>query len=101
VLTGGDDGIVRVWTKLNKAMTIQISYHTKEVTAIIPDSKEENIIHSSSVDKSISSYDIKTGKSLRVHYAKNGSILGLAKKNDGERELGTKFFSWASYISAP
>ncbi|EAS05346.1 zinc carboxypeptidase family protein, putative (macronuclear) [Tetrahymena thermophila SB210] len=89
ILTGGQDGIVRVWSRVNRQLITQISMHTKDVVSVFPDFQKANIIHSCSADKSVHSFDLKTDKKVIFHQAKNGSILDMSQRKDHEQELVT------------
>lgn len=86
-LSGGEDGIIRVWSKSAREMLSQISIHTKSVTKVFPDLLKANIIHSCSMDKTIHSYDLKIDKKIILHQGKNGSVLDMTQRKDAELEL--------------
>jgi WD40 repeat protein len=67
VLSGGSDGIVRVWSRNNRQLIIQVPAHTKAVTGVFPDLKKNHIIHSCSVDKSVFTFDLKAEKKVIMH----------------------------------
>lgn len=89
ILSGGEDGIVRVWSRKHRTLLTQISAHTKTVCKVLPDVQKPEIIHSCSQDKSIHTYNLKTEKKLMAHQAKNGVLLDMTQRKDHELELIT------------
>lgn len=89
ILSGGQDGIVRVWARNTRQMITQISIHTKDVVSVFPDCNKPQIIHSCSLDKTVHSFDLKQNKKIILHQAKNGSILDMTQRKDHEQELIT------------
>lgn len=87
ILTGGADGLIRVWSKGLRKIISQLNFHTKEVTRIIPDFQRPNIIHSCSIDKQVQSYDLKAEKKIMYHTAKNGHLLDITQKRTPEFEV--------------
>jgi cilia- and flagella-associated protein 52 len=90
-LSGGDDGIVRVWARKTRKLITQITAHKKTITRVFPDLQKSNIIHSCSADKIIHSFDLKTEKKVILHQAKNGTVLSMSQRKDNELELSMNF----------
>ncbi len=88
LLSGGEDGAVRVWARLNRKLLIQFNDHVKDVVALFPDVQENHKIHSASLDRSICTYDLKVEQKVNGHQTKNGSLFGLTQRKDNELELG-------------
>ena len=106
ILTGGEDGLIRVWSKGLRKIISQLNFHTKAVTRIIPDFQSANIIHSCSVDKQVQSYDLKAEKKLMYHTAKNGHLLDITQKRTPEFEIVSVGFNnpityWDIDVVAP
>lgn len=87
ILTGGEDNLIRIWSRGNRKMINQINFHTKMVTKIMPDLFKPNLIHSCSMDKQVYSYDLKQEKKIMYHTAKNGHLLDMTQKCTPEFEL--------------
>lgn len=66
-LSGGEDSIIRVWSKTARQLITQIAIHSKEITKVFPDLMKPNLIHSCSADKTIYTYDLKTDKKVIQH----------------------------------
>ena len=90
-MSGGEDAIVRVWSRKVRQLVTQINPHKKDITRIFPDLEKPNIIHSCSIDKIIHTYDLKTEKKIILHQAKNGQVLDMAQRKDNELELSKHF----------
>ena len=89
VLSGGEDALVRVWSRQVRKLTYQIAIHIKRVTRVFPDILKTNIIHSCSIDKTVHSYDLKKSKKVMFHTHHNGQILDMSQRVDHEQELVT------------
>ncbi|CAD8212252.1 unnamed protein product [Paramecium pentaurelia] len=88
-LSGGEDSIIRVWSKTARQLITQISIHSKEITKVFPDLMKPNFIHSCSADKTIYTYDLKTDKKVIQHQSRNGVLLDMTQRKDNELELIT------------
>lgn len=55
----------------------QIEIHQKSISKVLVDKKHSNYIHSSSLDRTIHTYDLKTDKKVILHQIKNGTILDI------------------------
>lgn len=89
ILSGGDDGIVRVWSRKHRTLLTQISAHKKTVCKVRPDVQRPEFIHSCSQDKTINTYDLKNEKKIMLHQAKNGVLYDMTQRKDHELELIT------------
>jgi WD40 repeat protein len=87
LLSGGEDGIVRVWTRKTLELTIQFPAHHKDVFAVMPDINKPNVIYSCGGDHSLNTFDIKIQKRVNLHNIKNGCIRAIAQKVNGENEI--------------
>jgi WD40 repeat protein len=57
--------------------------------SLFPDLQKPFIIHSCSMDRSISTYDLKQEKRINGHQTKNGALFGMTQRKDHELELVT------------
>lgn len=62
--------------------------HAGRFTRIIKDAHNEEIIHTSSIDKTIVSYNLRADKKLRSHTCPQGYPADMAQKLTPEYELG-------------
>lgn len=79
ILSGGQEGAVRVWARLNRKLLIQFHDHTKDVVSVFPDVKSNHIIHSCSLARTISTYDLKKEVKILSHQTKNGALFGMSQ----------------------
>jgi WD40 repeat protein len=98
ILTGGEDGIVRVWTRTTHELTVQISAHQKDVYSVFADINKPNLIYSCGADRSLNTIDIKLQKKINLHHINNGYICGISQKIDGECEISKIIIILLIYI---
>jgi cilia- and flagella-associated protein 52 len=89
MVTGGNDGTVRVWRLGNRELMTQYSEHSKSVVKVLVDNVEQNIVHSVSLDCTVLSYDLKTDKRKISHIIRGGALTYMTQRTDSERELIT------------
>lgn len=77
ILSGGQDGAVRVWARVNKKLLIQFNDQKKDIVSLFPDLDRPHIIHSCSMDRSVSTYDLKLEKRINGHSTTNGALYGM------------------------
>lgn len=77
MLSGGDDCVIRIWSSKTNQLVNQLSVHQKRISSIIGDHHYPSMIHSSSIDKSIHTYDLKTDKKVNFRQGTNGSITSM------------------------
>ena len=70
ILSGGEDGAVRVWSRTTRKLLIQFNGNfmsliyldqKRDIVSLFPDLQKPYLIHSCSLDRSISTYDLKQG----------------------------------------
>jgi WD40 repeat protein len=89
LVTGGNDGAVRVWRLANRELVTQYTEHTKCVARVLVDHTSPNIIHSVSTDCSVLSYDLKKARRIISHLVTTGSLCDMTQRKDSEKELIT------------
>jgi len=67
ILSGGEDGAVRVWARTSRKLLIQFNDQKKDIVSLFPDINKPYEIHSCSMDRSISTYDLKQEKRVNGH----------------------------------
>eukprot|EP01059_Diplonema_ambulator_P022868 TRINITY_DN38207_c0_g1_i1.p1 TRINITY_DN38207_c0_g1~~TRINITY_DN38207_c0_g1_i1.p1 ORF type:complete len:699 (+),score=56.63 TRINITY_DN38207_c0_g1_i1:49-2097(+) len=93
-LTGGDDGVVRVWAVKSRECVAVLQNHSKRVTCLLGDNTNEAIIHTCSMDKMVITYDLAqndgAGLPKKLTYKTDTECSGfvsMAQRNTGEHEL--------------
>ncbi len=61
----------------------------RDIVSLFPDIQKPHQIHSCSMDRSISTYDLKVEKRINGHQTKNGALFGMTQRKDNEYELVT------------
>jgi WD40 repeat protein len=61
----------------------------KDIVSLFPDLNQPHLIHSCSLDRTISTYDLKQEKRMRGNQTQNGSLYGMTQRKDNEFELVT------------
>lgn len=87
ILSGGQDGVVRIWARTNYEMVMQFSAHHKEVHALFADFSYSNIIYSGGEDKNMNCFDLKQQKKVISHGMKNGFIFGMDQRKNNNKEV--------------
>ena len=87
ILTGGEDGIVRVWTRRNHELVMQIPAHHTNVREVFADINKPNLIYSCGDDRELICYDMKLQKRQNTQKVTNGVISGIAQKTERENEI--------------
>lgn len=87
ILTGGEDGILRIWTRETHELVIQLPAHHKDVFTILPDINKPNLIYTCGADKNMNCFDIKLQKRVNLHSINNGIITGIVQRTSPEYEI--------------
>jgi len=59
VLSGGEDGSVRIWALRSRELMLQFVEHKKGVSQVLVDVKSPNLVHSAGLDCSVFTYDLR------------------------------------------
>ncbi len=89
IISGGEDGILRLWARSTHQLLTQYSDNRKQITKVIPDCIQPHIIHSCGMDRSINTYDLKMERRIMRHEIANGAVLDMTQRKDRENELVT------------
>ena len=89
MLTCGEDGPIRVWSKETHKLLLQLSGHAKSAVKVFPDFKNPQLIHSCGIDKVVNTYDLKKEKKINGYAIKNGYFNDMCQRKDNELELVT------------
>jgi len=78
----------------------------KDIVSLFPDINKPHLIHSCSMDRSISTYDLKLEKRIIGHSTQNGALFGMSQRTNNEFELvtcgqGAPIFFWDCDESRP
>jgi WD40 repeat protein len=88
MVSGGGDGVVRVWLLRNRELITQFNEHRKELCAVLVDRERPSVVHSAAVDGAVISFDLRAGRRLISHSVISGSALTcMAQRLDSEREV--------------
>ena len=106
VLSGGQDGGVRVWRSTTREFVAEYTDHAKPVTKVLVDVQRPNLVHSCSLDASVVTYDIRAQQRVQTHISNMGVIVDMTQRLDGETELITadnsgKLLHWDVDIREP
>jgi WD40 repeat protein len=99
LVTGGEDGGVRVWALKNRELMIQFVEHTKRIASVLVDVKKPNLIHSVSADCSFLTYDLIKERRCVSHMIRSGAFQTATQRLDSEQEIITcdgqgRFLFW-------
>jgi cilia- and flagella-associated protein 52 len=89
MVSGGADGVVRIWRLSNRELVTQFSEHSKTVTRVLVDVLKPHLVHSASLDMSVLTYDLKTQRRTVSHLVQRGGFQDMTQRVDSEQELIT------------
>lgn len=89
ILSGGEDGSLRIWGRQNHQLLTQFSDNRRAVTRVMPDVLQPHLVHSCGIDRIINTYDLKLERRIVRHEIGNGAILDMTQRKDNENELIT------------
>jgi len=106
LVTGAEDGAVRVWALRTREMLLQFTEHKKAVSKVLVDIVQPHLIHSASLDCSVFTYNIQTERRTVVHMTREGAFLDMTQRLDSEQELvtsdtGGRLFYWDCDVPDP
>ena len=87
ILTGGEDGIIRVWTRRTHELIIQVPAHHSNVRCLFADINSPNLIYSCGDDRELVCFDLKLQKRQNNQSINNGYLTGISQKIDKEYEI--------------
>lgn len=96
MVTGGKDGAIRIWRLSSRELITQYTEHTKAISSVLIDLNFPNIIHSTSYDGTVISYDLQANHRKishimkgNTHSSSGGSITSMTQRYDSENEVVT------------
>jgi WD40 repeat protein len=89
ILSGGEDGALRVWSRSSHQLLTQFTDNRRTVTRVFPDIKTTHLIHSCGIDRIINTYDLKLERRVVRHEIGSGTIMDMTQRKDSELELVT------------
>jgi WD40 repeat protein len=92
ICSGGEDSIIRLWSTVNQELIAQYSEHTKPVTDILIDIDHPHLLHSCSIDKTVSTFDLKIGRRITFHALQKHNdrgFMSISQRLDHEKEVVT------------
>ncbi|RYE97843.1 MAG: hypothetical protein EOO41_03045, partial [Methanobacteriota archaeon] len=97
LVTGGEDGRVRIWSRKNRDLILQFTDHTKSVTGVLLDgSGSLDMLYSTGADRVVNTYSLRMERRIKMHTMRREdgthvALTCLAQSLDprGERELFT------------
>jgi len=89
IVSGGEDGYVRVWQAGSRQLIADFGEHKRPVTQVLVDVRQPWLVHSCSGDGQVLTYDLKKERRTIIHMVKEGSLLDMSQRLDSEQELIT------------
>ena len=84
VVTGGEDGAVRVWELRTRELLTHLKEHTMRITDLALFKDDAHVL-SCSRDRSILCWDLKKEKRIASHHSRQGAVHALALLDDQTR----------------
>ena len=106
ILTGGEDGIIRVWTRRTHELIIQVPAHHSNVRCLFADINSPNLIYSCGDDRELICFDLKLQKRQNNQSINNGYLTGISQIVNKEYEIiscgiNCNLYVWDFYKSKP
>lgn len=106
LVTGGEDGSVRVWNLSTREVMMQFAEHHKGVTGLVVDCANPKLFHSAGSDCAVFTHDLRSEKRTTSHMMREGAFTGLSQRVDSEQELITcdangRILFWDCDVSEP
>jgi len=90
LLTGGEDGSVRIWSTPSCRLVTQYQAHQGAVGEVLADISQPHLVHSFGLsDRAISTYNAKKDQKIIAHMIQNGGFCSMTQRIDSEEELVT------------
>lgn len=89
ILSGSEDGTVRIWARTTHQLLTQFTPNRKTITRVFPDINQPHQIHICGVDRIISTIDLKLERKIVHHEVGSGSLQDMTQRKDSENELVT------------
>ncbi|KAJ1446243.1 WD40-repeat-containing domain protein [Pelagophyceae sp. CCMP2097] len=89
LVTGADDGGVRVWNLATRAVMMEFGEHTKAVATLAVDVRNPRLFHSAARDCAVFTHDVQLERRTVSHIMRDGAFTGLSQRIDSEQELVT------------
>ena len=88
LVSGGADGVTRVWLAGSRQFVTQLNSHAmKPVVGVAIDCRQPHLLHSAGLDRSVTVFDLKTEGRVVTHQIKEGAnMTALAQRADSEQE---------------
>ena len=89
ILSGSEDGTVRVWARTTHQLLTQFTPNRKTITRVFPDIVQPHQIHVCGLDRIISTIDLKLERKVVHHEIGSGTLQDMTQRKDSENELVT------------
>ncbi len=107
ICSGGDDGRVRIWNRKGRnEVLLEFAEHRRGISAVLADFNEPHLIHSTSIDRTVLTYDLIKERRVVIHMLKDSGCTTLSQRKDSENELVTgcndgRIYYWDCDIPNP
>jgi WD40 repeat protein len=89
ILSGSEDGTVRIWARTTHQLLTQFTHNRKTITRVLPDVQEPHLIHICGLDRIISTVDLQQERKIVHHEIGSGTLQDMTQRKDSEHELVT------------
>jgi len=86
-LSGGADGVLRLWSLSQQKLVDQFSEHKGAVSAVLIDNQKQYLVHSCGEDKTVVTTNLKQKRRVATHKVAEGKFTTMTQATHGEREL--------------
>eukprot|EP01083_Nonionella_stella_P216516 778167_1 len=89
ILTAGQDGYLRFWSRTSRMFVSQVTAHYRNVASVVQDVRDPQIFNSVGQDKSLITYSAKSNAQIGNRMIQNGTFTSMCQRIDGEFEVLT------------
>ena len=82
LLTAATDSMIRIWNFKTKALVDELQYHCKDISLLVFDKANKDIIFTGAKDRQLISYSLSRGHKLGCSIIPNGYVTAIAQIDD-------------------
>ncbi len=98
ILSGGEDGVLRIWTRKTHELSMQFSAHHKDVYKIFSHCQYPNLVYTCGADKNLNLFDLKNQKRINNQEVNNGFMTYIDQRKEPDYEVGKYYITQSPVV---